>query len=81
MSRRNDALRDAVTVTEENFALPEAAPTSITVLMEFRSGLLHRVSPEEDYSKVRDAFRTAKEACVLTPINRTLQSHEEVYFT
>jgi hypothetical protein len=48
------------------FALLEAAPMSITVLMEFLIRTPY-IGPEENYSKVRDAFRTAKEACLLTP--------------
>jgi hypothetical protein len=48
------------------FALLEAAPMSITVLMEFLIRTPY-IGPEEGHSKVRDAFRTAREACVLTP--------------
>jgi hypothetical protein len=48
------------------FALLEAAPMSITVLLEFLIRTPY-IGPAENYSKVKDAFRTAREACVLTP--------------
>jgi hypothetical protein len=48
------------------FALLEAAPMSITVLLEFLIRTPY-IGPAENYSKVKDAFRTAQKACVLTP--------------
>jgi hypothetical protein len=41
------------------FALLEAAPMSITVLLEFLIWTPY-IGPEENYSKVQDAFRTAR---------------------
>jgi hypothetical protein len=48
------------------FALLEAAPMSITVLLEFLIRTPY-IGPAENYSEVKDAFRTARKACVLTP--------------
>jgi hypothetical protein len=48
------------------FALLEAAPMSITVLLESLIWTPH-IGTEENYSKVQDAFHTARVARVLTP--------------
>jgi hypothetical protein len=48
------------------FAILEAAPMSITVLLEFMIFTPY-IGPGENYSSVRDAFRTARQARLLTP--------------
>jgi hypothetical protein len=48
------------------FALLEAAPMSITVLLEFLIWTPY-IGPEENYSEVQDAFHTARVTRALTP--------------
>jgi hypothetical protein len=49
------------------FALLEAAPMSITVILEFLI-MTPYIGPEDNCtSSVQDAFRNAREACLLTP--------------
>jgi hypothetical protein len=53
------------------FALLEAAPMSITVLMEFLI-MTPYIGPEENFSSVREAFHTARAARLLTPNQQNL---------